>query len=52
METIKINVNGTIKDAQRILLDGSNYIKLRDVEDDLIKIDYVNNMPTVSVMKS
>ncbi len=38
--TTTINLNGTLKQVERILYNGQNYIKLRDLEDSHISIGY------------
>ena len=38
--TININLNGTLKEVKRILYNGQNYVKLRDLEDSHISIGY------------
>ncbi len=42
-----IELNGVVKTVDRILKDGTNYIKLRDLADSKIKVDYVNGMVQV-----
>ncbi len=48
-ETIKIKINGTIKEVSRILVNGENLVKLRDLADDKINIGYLKeeNLPTI-----
>lgn len=36
----RLNLNGNIKQVNTILLDGHNHVKLRDLDDDKIDIDY------------
>lgn len=38
--TTIINLNGTLKEVKRILYNGQNYVKLRDLEDSHISIGY------------
>lgn len=49
--TTVINLNGTLKEVKRILYNGQNYIKLRDLEDSHISIGYdlSNKMPIIQV---
>ena len=49
--TTQINLNGKIKEVERILYNNYNYIKLRDLEDDHISIGYdsANKMPIVQI---
>lgn len=47
MEQIKIVINGKIKVVDVIVKNGQNYVKLRDLESDGIKIGYQDKMPTV-----
>lgn len=47
MEKIKIVINGKVKTVDVIAKDGQNYVKLRDLESDGIKIGFENKMPTV-----
>lgn len=48
---IKILLNGIEKEVETINLDGFNYIKLRDLVDEKIKVDYdaVRKLPVVEV---
>lgn len=38
--TTMIELNGTVKEVERILYNGTNYIKLRDLADARIQVDY------------
>ena len=44
--TTKIELNGQIKQVQRILYNGNNYIKLRDLADEHITIGYNSSTKT------
>lgn len=48
--TIDILLNGKIKQVESINLNGNNYIKLRDLEDEKIKIGY-RDIPTVDIVR-
>ena len=48
VEEISIVLNGKEKKVKAIEKDGSNYIKLRDLQDDKISIGY-NGKPTITV---
>lgn len=48
VKQIKINLNGVVKQVQAIEKDGHNYVKLQDLRDNNIQIDY-NTMPVVKV---
>lgn len=52
-KSIKINLNGTIKTVTAIESDGNNYVKLQDLRDSKITVDYdaQNNLPVVRVNK-
>ncbi|MGL4736180.1 MAG: N-acetylmuramoyl-L-alanine amidase family protein [Cellulosilyticaceae bacterium] len=45
---IRIRLNGKIKEVDAININGNNYIKLRDLQDDQIKVDY-DGIPTIDV---
>lgn len=45
---IKIKLNGVVKEVKAIEKDGYNYIKLQDLRDDRIVIDY-DGVPVVRV---
>lgn len=51
VENIEIKLNGKIKTVQAINKDGFNYIKLRDLADDKIKVSYDDKkaLPVVEV---
>lgn len=49
VKTIKIELDGKIKNVNVIEKDGYNYVKLQDLRDDRIKIDY-NGMPIIKVI--
>lgn len=48
VDKIKIEVNGKVKEVDAITLDGSTYIKLRDLADSKITIDY-KDVPVIKV---
>ena len=48
VKNIKINLNGVEKNVNAIEKDGHNYVKLQDLRDNNIQIDY-NTMPVVKV---
>lgn len=47
----RINLNGRIKEVDTVNIDGNNYIKLRDLSDSKIVIDYdsANKLPIVTM---
>lgn len=49
--TTRVRLNGIIKEVNTIQFEGTNYIKLRDLADSKIKVDYdaANNLPVVEV---
>lgn len=51
VENIKIKLNGKLKTVEAINKNGFNYIKIRDLEDDKIKISYdnVEKIPTLEI---
>lgn len=50
MEQIKIIINGKVKIVDIINKNGNNYIKIRDLESEKIKIGYENKMPTITTI--
>lgn len=48
---VQINVNGTVKEVERILYNNFNYIKLRDLADEHIIVGYdaQEKMPTIQI---
>ncbi len=50
-ETTKIKINGVVKEIKRILINGENLVRLRDLADDKIVVGYVKeeNLPTVDI---
>lgn len=50
MNKIKIELNGVIKEVNAVNIDGNNYIKLQDIRDKNIIVDY-NGMPIIKVVK-
>ncbi len=50
-DNIKIKVNGVIREVKRIFYKDNNFIKLRDLEDDKIKVSYdeIKKIPCVEV---
>ena len=48
----KIELNGKVKEVETINLNGNNYIRLRDLQDDKILVDYSNakRMPVVKTL--
>lgn len=50
MDTIKINLNGAIKEVEAINKNGHNYVKLQDLRDNYIEIGY-DKMPIVKVKR-
>ncbi len=53
VDTTKMKINGVLKDVKRILLSDTNFVKLRDLEDNKIKVSYDSkeNVATVDVVK-
>ena len=51
VSNIKIKLNGRLKTVEAINKNGFNYIKIRDLEDDKIKISYdnVEKIPTLEI---
>lgn len=51
IDVIKMKINGTIKNVNRILISNNNFIKLRDLEDDKIDIGYLEdeNLATLDI---
>lgn len=51
VKKVKININGKVKEVNAINKDGNNYIKLQDLRDDKIIIDYDSTakIPVVKV---
>lgn len=47
---IKVNLNGVIKEVEAISKDNFNYVKLQDLRDSLINVDY-EGMPIITVKK-
>lgn len=47
-----INLNGVIKEVDVIMVNGNNYIKLRDIHDDYIDIDYQDGLPAITAVFS
>lgn len=54
VEKTKINLNGKIKEVDTVRIDGNNYIKLRDLADNKIVVDYdsVRKLPIVTLRKT
>lgn len=48
IKKIDIDLNGKIKTVSSINIDGNNFVKLRDLQDDYIKISY-GDMPIVRI---
>ncbi len=46
---VKMNVCGSIVSVNTINIEGNNFIKLRDIACEDIKIDFINNTPTVII---
>ena len=48
----KMKINGVIKDVNAIEVDGSNYVKLQDLKDGKIKVDYdsVAKIPVIETV--
>lgn len=40
IKKVKMKINGTIKQVDAINIDGNNYVKLQDIKDANIKVDY------------
>lgn len=51
VKKVKVNLNGRVKEVDAIEKDGNNFIKLQDLRDDKIIIDYdaVNKIPIIRV---
>ncbi len=51
LEIIKIKVNGVKKDVKRIFIRNENFVRLRDIEDEKIKVGYDEKemMPLIDV---
>ena len=47
----KIKLNGVVKDINAIEVDGNNYVKLQDIQDGKIKVDYdsASKMPVIQI---
>lgn len=46
---IEISINGKKREVDAVNIGGYNYIKMRDIEDDLIKVDFIDNIPCIIV---
>ena len=51
VEKTKIELNGQVKEVNAVNLNGNYYIKLRDLEDDKILVDY-SNAKRMAIMKT
>lgn len=51
VEKTKIKLNGKIKEVESVEINGFNYIKIRDLQDDKISIEYskIDKIPIVNV---
>ena len=47
IKKIKVKVNGVVKEVDAINKNGNNYVKLQDLKDSKIEIDY-NGMPVIN----
>lgn len=47
INTIDIKINGNIKKVEAINIEGTNYIKLRDISSEQIKVGYVDGVVTL-----
>ncbi|MGL5766841.1 MAG: M15 family metallopeptidase [Sarcina sp.] len=45
---IKINLNGVVKEVEAVNIDGNNYVKLQDIRDEKIVVEY-DGIPIVKV---
>lgn len=50
VQQITIRINGKVKKVDAITVEGNNYIKLRDLQDDQIKVGY-DGIPTIDVIQ-
>lgn len=48
VKKLTITVNGKDRVVEAVEVNGQNYVKLRDLEDGLIKVGYENKKPTIS----
>lgn len=49
IEPLSIRLNGKVKECDAVNVDGYNYVKLRDLADDKITIDFKDGVPIVEV---
>lgn len=50
VEQIKVLINGKVTIVDVIVQNGQNYVKLRNLESDKIKVGYENKMPTITTL--
>lgn len=49
VESLKMKINGAATNVSAINIDGSNFVKIRDLDSNNITVGYSDNMPTLSV---
>lgn len=46
---IKVDVDGEILTAEAVMIENSNYIKMRGIDGKALEVDFINGMPTIKI---